>query len=262
LESVFILGYGWLGEPLGVALREEGYAVAGSTTSQEKRAHLLKMGLETHFLHLPASHEALISLMAEVDVLIITYPPSKVGDYAKITSQLMQALKHDTKVIFISSTSVYPDLNRAVSEEDAHPGQLGSAHIYQTEEAVRAAKGSMATILRCGGLIGDQRIPGKYFAGRKNLDNGHLILNLIHRDDILGVILAILKQDRFGYTWNLVAPQARTREELYTFFADKYGFEPPAFTTPNLALPFKIVKVDKLILELSYTFQIPDLLQA
>jgi nucleoside-diphosphate-sugar epimerase len=259
--SVFILGYGWLGEPLGHALSEAGYRVKGSTTRPDKAQRLRASGLDTEVFSLSMEENLAKALFPSLDYLIITYPPSKTQDYADTTARLLRQVSDDTRVIFISSTSVYPDLNRIVTEKDAFEGQLGSEGIFKAEEKVRALKGSKATILRCGGLIGGNRIPGKYFAGQSGLNNGHLLLNLVHLDDVIGLILAILDQGAFGYTWNVVAPKTRSRRELYQHFAESYGFEPPAFSEDNQALPFKIVDSSAIRQYLSYSFQHPDLLK-
>lgn len=259
--KVFILGYGWLGEPLGHALLESGYQVKGSTTSAEKCQRLEESGLPAQVLRLPLKEGEAASVFQDIDYLILTYPPSKTGDYAADTASLLKEVPASTRVLFISSTSVYPDLNRLVKEGDAFEGQIGSEGIFMAEERVRSAKGEHATILRCGGLIGGHRIPGKYFAGREGLDNGHILLNLIHRDDVIGLIKATLEQEAFGHTWNVVAPKPRSRRELYLHFAGSYGFDPPAFSTDNTNLPYKIIDGTAIQKALSYPFMHPDLLE-
>lgn len=259
--KVFILGYGWLGEPLGHALLKAGYEVRGSTTSEEKRLRLQEAGLPAELLHLPMEKGKAASLFHDTDYLILSYPPSKTGDYAANTASLLREVPSSTRVLFISSTSVYPDLNRIVREEDAFEGQIGSEGIFQAEEQVRSLKGEKASILRCGGLIGGHRIPGKYFSGQQGLENGHILLNLIHRDDVIGLIKATLDQEAFGHTWNVVAPIPRSRRDLYLHFAKSYGFEPPAFSKDDKALPFKIIDSSAIQKALSYSFLHPDLLK-
>jgi hypothetical protein len=45
------------------------------------------------------------------------------------------------------------------------------------------------TVLRFGGLIGEDRNPFKFIAGRENMDNPDAPINLIHQADCIGIIL-------------------------------------------------------------------------
>ena len=263
IKKISIVGCGWLGLPLAQELIRDGFTVKGSTTSEEKLSLLQKEGIQPYLLAFPTNNKAIASELVDGDLLIINIPPSGIGhreEYPKAIANLLSFAKPSQKIIFISSTSIYPDLNRLVHEEDAGKGSFGKDEIGHAELALLKGHQSTATILRCSGLMGKIRIPGKYFAGKKGITNGHILLNLIHLEDVIGVVKEIIKQNAFGHIWNLTAPIHRKREEIYNNNAAKFGFAQASFAEPDLQLPFKIISPDKLISELNYTFKYPDIL--
>jgi 3-hydroxyisobutyrate dehydrogenase-like beta-hydroxyacid dehydrogenase len=54
MTQISILGCGWLGLPLAKALLENGFAVKGSTTSQEKLSVLENSGIQPFLIALSA----------------------------------------------------------------------------------------------------------------------------------------------------------------------------------------------------------------
>jgi nucleoside-diphosphate-sugar epimerase len=263
IKSISIIGCGWLGWPMAQALISEDFTVKGSTTSTDKLPRLQQEGIEAYCLNFPTSDPTTAKKLLDADLLFINIPPSGIGqreNYPKAIANLMSFVKPNQKIIFISSTSIYPDLNRLVVENDVDANSFGKDEIGEAELEVLKTHRASSTILRCSGLMGKSRIPGKYFAGKKGLDNGHILLNLVHLEDIIGVVKEIIKQEAFGHIWNLTAPIPRKREEIYTHNAAKFGFAPAEFAEPNLQLPFKVISPNKLISELNYTFKYPDIL--
>ncbi|MFC2186476.1 NAD(P)-binding domain-containing protein [Fulvivirgaceae bacterium LMO-SS25] len=263
IKSISIIGCGWLGWPMAQALITEGFAVKGSTTSPEKLSKLQQDGIEAYCLNFPTNDHVSANKLVDSDLLFINIPPSGSGqreDYPKAIANLISFVKPLQKIIFISSTSIYPNLNRLVTEDDVDTSSFGKDEIGEAELEILKRHQSTSTILRCSGLMGKSRIPGKYFAGKKGLDNGHILLNLVHLSDIIGVVKEIIKQDAFGHIWNLTAPIPRKREEIYKHNAAKFGFAPAEFAEPNLNTPFKVISPNKLISELNYTFKYPDIL--
>lgn len=64
-------------------------------------------------------------------------------------------------VIYVSSTSVYPEVSRTVVEADVmSPEQAAAPALLRAEGFVQKLEPDRAvTILRCGGLMGYDRIP-------------------------------------------------------------------------------------------------------
>ncbi|WP_396187155.1 hypothetical protein [Flavobacterium sp.] len=56
MTQISILGCGWLGLPLAKALLENGFAVKGSTTSQEKLSVLENSGIQPFIIALESNN--------------------------------------------------------------------------------------------------------------------------------------------------------------------------------------------------------------
>jgi nucleoside-diphosphate-sugar epimerase len=91
-------------------------------------------------------------------------------------------------VLFISSTSVYNDVDAFVTEETiARPATESGKQLLETEQLLQSNINFKTTILRFGGLIGEDRHPVKFLAGRENLENPNAPINLIHQEDCIGI---------------------------------------------------------------------------
>jgi len=116
---------------------------------------------------------------------------------------------------------------------------------------------SKGTILRFGGLVGGDRLAGRFLAGKKNIINGKSPVNMIHRDDCIGVIQSIINQDTWGKVLNATSDGHPSRKKFYTSQAKKYGFEKPVFSICRKATG-KIVSNKVMKDTLGYQFIHPD----
>lgn len=263
--KISILGCGWLGLPLGEALVRQGHKVKGSTTKAEKLRELRQVGIEPLWLQLTPEPKGIgWDYLLDCDVLIINIPPrlerAGVDFHPAQMRYLLELLKNSAvkQVVYVSSTSVYPELNLEVKEEDVtHPSQSAAPALVEVEQLIQSLPQSWL-ILRCGGLMGYERIPAKYVSGKKDLTTGDVPVNYIHRDDVVGVINSFI-QDQVGWneTYSVVAPLHPTRREVYLASCTPFGYQPPTFksTTDN---PFKIILSQKLIKALGYRFVYPN----
>ncbi|GAB3894536.1 SDR family oxidoreductase [Larkinella knui] len=266
IKTISILGCGWLGFPLAEKLLDEGHVVKGSTTSKEKLPGFWKRGIKPYELRFSPEPEGDdLADFLDTDVLIIDIPPKagKLGD--RFHPQQIQAVVDAVRknrvpipyTIYISSTSIYPDLNREVVEEDVVTPDQSAAPAFIEAEQTSLALGN-ATVLRFGGLLGYNRIPGQYVAGKKELTTGSVPVNYIHRDDGIGVIRAFVANPQPGQTFNVVAPEHPTREAVYRKNCDDFGYETPTFAEPPEPAAFKIISPAKLIKTIGYSFQYAD----
>ncbi len=254
--KISILGCGWLGLPLGKYLVENGQSVKGSTTSESKLALLSEIGIEPFLLKFSHQIEGNnINHFLNSEILIICIPP-RAGKYGADfhVQQIESLLKYlpSSKVksiIYTSSTSVYPDLNRDVTEED----EVMENHALIKVESLLIQLPQNVTILRCGGLMGEERIPAKYFAG-KTINTGKIPVNYVHQEDVIQIITMILEKGFWNETFNVVSPEHPIREEIYLKNCEEFGFEKPNFEVPAEEIPFKIISPQKLILRTMYKF--------
>ena len=264
---ISILGAGWLGLALSEYLLKKGYDVNGSVTTPTKIEILKAKGIQPFLFNLTPQPEpeGVIEKFLEADVLVICIPPSRKSDDMDTfhPSQMKELTKHMLhgeirKTIYISSTSVYPSPNHEVKESDeTKPDVFVGNPMVLAERVLRQTGPLDTTVLRVGGLMGYDRIPGKYFAGKEGLNNGNSPVNFVHRDDVIGVIEQVIAQEKWNRVFNVVAPEHPKRKDLYPKTAFKYGFEAPSFDYSNPA-PYKIVNTEKLSKELKYVFKYPD----
>ena len=263
-NDVAILGCGWLGLPLAKTLIKKGYRVRGSTTSEEKLATFSSEGIQPYVIKVSSEGISgdIKAFLAEVDVLIIDFPPGLRKDPEKNFSGAIKNLSEVIeesgvkKVIFVSSTSVYADAEDfPVYTEQTLPNaeSPGGQELFSTEKILTKNTFFDTTVLRCGGLIGPDRHPVKYLAGRKNLTNPMGPVNLIHQADCIGIIAILLKNGIFGTLYNAVFPEHPSREEYYTSKARELGLELPEFdhSKPSEG---KVISSEKMMRELRYEF--------
>lgn len=262
--SVAIIGCGWIGKPLAEKLIELGYSVNGSTTRVEKKEELEKLGLENVFVgkFTPQWQGDDLSAVLDVDVLVIDFPPGKDSDenyHVLQMQELTKYLKEKTKVIYTSSTSIYPELGKTVYEDDLKTID-NTAHrkIAKAEFYLRNTLKEKLTILRCGGLTGWDRNLAKYFAGKSNLEGTNIPVNLVHGQDVVKAIVAVIAQNAFGEVFNVVAPMHPDKKSFYTNLCEKSGLPAPSFSDIVQDPKFKIVNSDKIQKQLSFTFDFPD----
>jgi len=254
--KISILGCGWLGLPLAKHLVENGHSVKGSTTSEYKMTYLSAVGIKPFLLKFSPQIESedIIDFLNS-EILIICIPPraGKYGEdfHAQQIKSLMEYLPSSSikSIIYTSSTSVYPDLNREVTERD----EVLENHALTKVENLLKSTSKNVTILRCGGLMGGDRIPAKYFTG-KTINTGKIPVNYVHQQDLIQIITMILEQGFWHETFNVVSPIHPIRKEIYLKNCEELALEKPIFEEPAEEIPFKIISPEKLISRTNYEF--------
>ncbi len=262
-KTVSILGCGWLGTALGKKLLAHKYILKGSSMTTEKLNELETIGIEPFFLKIGAEsitvdYEAFFN----TDVLVIAVPPQRTADIEELfprqISQVIQYIKKlkIQKVIFISSTSVFANCNSVVREgEEGDPEKPAGRALLTAEKMLLDLENTKTTVLRFGGLIGYNRNPARFLAGKTGIP-AHTPVNLIHRDDCVKIIIEILDKDIWGEVFNACSTGHPTKKDFYSRAAKIGDLPAPGFT--NNPENYKIVNSDKLVKRLGYTFEYPD----
>lgn len=267
MKNISILGCGWLGLPLAKSLIAKGFSVKGSTTSLEKIKILKDAGIEPFQVEVSENGISgyLYSLLEKSEILIIDIPPKLRGDsgenFVKKMENLIPFIKEAKikNIIFISSTSVFPDDNSVITETTKpNPGTQSGKQLLEAETLLRSNENFKTTVIRFGGLIGADRHPVYHLAGKQNLGNPEAAVNLIHQDDCIGIIEKIIELDCWNQTFNAVAPFHPTRKEYYTQKAAGLGLPLPEFSQ-DAASVGKIIQANLVASELHYEFQKPNL---
>lgn len=269
-KRISILGCGWLGYPLSQRLLQDDISndIKGSTTSEEKIPFLKEHHIDPYLIALSgATIPENLSAFLQADLLIIAIPPrtAQVGSesYPRQIKMLSEAIQTSPvqEIIFVSSTGIYPDLNRTVYETDVTTLEASAApHMFQAEQWIESLRNKQrrVSILRYGGLLGYNRIPGKYVQGQKNLTTGDIPVNYIHRDDAVGIIALMAASGVQDETFNVVAPIHRTRQETYLTSCAQFNWEAPTFSQVQPTPDFKEISAEKLQKFYPYAFAYPD----
>ncbi len=267
MTQISILGCGWLGLPLAKALLENGFAVNGSTTSNEKLSVLENLGIQPFLIALESNSISgnIETFLQGSKTLIIDIPPKLRGnskeDFVGKIETIIPFIEKSTieNVLFISSTSVYGDNNASVTEEtNPNPDTESGKQLVFAEQLLQNNSNFKTTILRFGGLIGEDRHPIHFLAGRQNIENPEAPINLIHQEDCIGIILEILRQNSWNETFNAVTPFHPSRKEYYTQKAIDLDLAPPEFNYENPTFG-KTILSSKVENVLGYTFSKPNL---
>jgi nucleoside-diphosphate-sugar epimerase len=278
---VLIVGCGYVGLPLGSALAGLGHEVFGLRRTAEAADELKAAGIEPLAGDVTRP-EDLARLPGPFDWVVNLVSSSKGGaeEYRQVylqgTRNLIDWLSPapPSKFIYTSSTSVYGQTDGSLVKESSatEPAGETSQVLVETEKLLLevAQKGFPAIVLRVSGIYG----PGRGHLFQQYLKNeariagkGDRIINMIHLDDLVGVLIAALKSGRPGEVYNVTDDEPVAQIHFFRWLSETLGKWMPPFATEeeNAArkrgLTHKKVSNRKLKMELGYPFKYPTFRQ-
>ncbi|MCA6423787.1 MAG: NAD(P)H-binding protein [Flavobacterium sp.] len=283
--NISILGCGWLGFPLAKSLLQKGFLVKGSTTTLEKISVLENAGITAFQIAVSdvKINGDIDSFLSHSKILIINIPPKLRGNsgdtstalsmtfVAKIQNLIPFIEKSSVeKVIFVSSTSVYSDtfsIGLITEMTIPNPDTESGKQLLKAEKLLQNNSNFTTTVVRFGGLIGEDRHPIKLLAGRENLENPEAPINLIHQVDCIGTIKAIIEKglrqaqsnkEEVNEMFNAVAPFHPSRKVYYSKKAQELNLPLPKFDESKPSVG-KTISSEKVSTVLGYEFQRPEL---
>lgn len=261
IDTISILGCGWLGFPLALFLKEKGYHVKGSVRNENHIDQLKKSNIEAHYINFsPKINPDYSADFFNTSLLFINIPPGRKNPdkfyYLKIISNIIDKIKlfNIPNIFFISSTSVYPDINNIVNEEmNLIPDKESGNILLKSEQLLMDEFNNSVSIIRFGGLIGADRNPARFLAGKQQLQNAGAPVNLIHIDDCINIIEKLISYKKRRQVYNACMPEHPIRKDFYSKAAQKYNLDLPVFLTDENP-HYKIVDSSSLINDLKYRF--------
>jgi len=275
---VLIVGCGYVGVPLGAELVRLGHEVFGLRRSAAAEAELKAAGIQ------PLSGdvtqlETLAKLPREFDWVVNCVAAG--GDaenyrqvYLQGTRNLIEWLAPNPpkKFIYTSSTSVYGQTDgSAVKESSPTEPLVETAKVLlETEKVLLAAvtdRKVPAVILRVAGIYGPDRGHGfkQFLKNEARIEgDGSRVMNMIHRDDLIGCVIAALKSGRAGEIYNAVDDEPVTQATFFQWLAGTVGKYPPESVPENpdenrkRGVTNKRVSNRRLKMELGYQFKYPN----
>ncbi|MBS9462822.1 NAD(P)H-binding protein [Flagellimonas sp. 389] len=249
-EKIGVLGCGWLGFPLAKHFIAKNHEVHGTTTSEHKLKELKEAGISPYDIALSATkiEGDIQSFLSHIDVLILNIPPRLRGEnkesFIEKIRLLYNAIKKSTiaKLIFVSSTSVYGNVEGEVTEDTRpEPVTESGKQLLQCEQLFINDEALESTIIRFGGLIGPTRHPVMMLSRRQNLKNGNDPVNLIHLKDCIHLIDTIIENNYWNEVFNGVYPLHPSKKEYYTDEAIKRGLNIPEYSEEFTGKSGKII---------------------
>lgn len=255
MKTIGILGSGWLGLPLVKHFLSMGHKVHASIRSENRVKDIECIGACPFIVdidHLGSD----IKLFLKADILIINIPSKNVEGFCNLIEKIKTSKIKN--VLFVSSTSVYENANTTIMESDTE--YYSKSPLLEIERQFEKCKEFKTTIIRFGGLIGYTRHPGRFFSSGRVVSDPESPVNLIHRDDCIGIIDQIVEQNFFGDVFNCCADTHPTKREFYTKAAELINNAIPKFDDSDSVL-FKIISNQKVKQLLNYKFKHPDLMK-
>jgi nucleoside-diphosphate-sugar epimerase len=279
---VLIVGCGYVGLPLGVELVRLGHEVFGLRRSSAGAEELAAAGLKPLTADITQAAD-LARLPAPFDWIVNTVSSTRGGAeeyqqvYLRGTQNLIDwlAASPPRKFVFTSSTSVYGQTDGSLVKESSptEPASPTSRVLLDAEHLLLKAARTRhfpAVILRVAGIYGPERghLFLQYLRNEARISGrGERLINMIHRDDVVGVILAALRDGRPGEIYNAVDDEPVAQIHFFRWLSETLGKWMPPFATEaeNAArkrgLTNKRVSNRKLKMELGYAFKYPTFRQ-
>ena len=239
--TILIAGCGYVGERLADMLHEAGHQVTGLTHSPESAARLAQSKPWAAVACDISSATAVDALDGGFEVVVHCASSNRGG--VEVYRQVFEhgianlAKKYpDAKLVFTSSTSVYPQTDGTVvtEESDAQPDRETGRILRAAEELVVARGGIVARLAGIYGpgrwhalknlLAGDSTIEGNNGQGRA--------LNQIHRDDAASALKHLLESSEKG-VFNVTDDEPITQLDAFTKLCPIFNCQMPPEAPPN-----------------------------
>ncbi|UKB82194.1 hypothetical protein LF887_14385 [Chryseobacterium sp. MEBOG06] len=247
MKKIGIIGCGWLGGHIAEKLSGH-YEIFVTTTTDSKVKDLSTKGYYTTLVDFPdediSETMTVWKVASQLDAVIITVPfsgvrGSEIPMYDRAKNLLTFLGDYKGQVFMMSSTGVYPNIDKEFTEDDRSPDDVPSEHIIKN-------RFPQVNILRLAGLMGDQRLLKNY-----NISNLDLLVNHIHYADICAVVEKMLENKSQSKVYNVVAPVHPNKEEIINAQKD-LPYEGDRTNEGRTISPAKLIS------ELNFEFQYPD----
>jgi nucleoside-diphosphate-sugar epimerase len=276
---VLIVGCGYVGLLLGTELVRQGHKVFGLRRNAHAVDELISNGIKPLLADI-SKPDQLEQLPRDFDWVVNCVAAGGGGAenyrqvYLEGSRNLIEWLSSSPpkKFVYTSSTSVYGQNDGSVVTEKspAEPDAATAKILVETENVLLAAAQKHifpAVILRVAGIYGPERGHSfkQFLTGEARIEGeGARFLNMIHRDDVIGCIIAALKNGKPGEIYNAVDDAPVSQLEFFKWLAGESKKPMPASVSADAevlrkrGVTNKRVSNAKLKAEFKYQFQFPD----
>ncbi len=237
-QRLFCFGLGYSARALADAVRADGWTVAGTCRSEEKKAALQADGIDAYVFDRTQPMDDPQTALAGTTHLLLSVPPDAEGDAAlDLHGGDIAACPGLQWAGYLSTTGVYGDRAGGWVDETADRQPTGP----RGERRVRAedgwlnlgkAHGIPMHLFRLAGIYGpDRNALETVRSGRaRRVIKPDQVFSRIHRDDIVQVLQASMASPNSGTAYNLCDDEAAPPQDVIAFACDLLGIDPPPET--------------------------------
>lgn len=232
---LFVFGLGYTARAFATAMRAEGWRIAATCRSEEKRAALEADGIEAHLFDRGRPLADPKAALDGTTHLLVSVPPDERGD---------PVLDHHARDLadlrtldwggYLSTTGVYGDTKGEWVSEAAWLKPTGD----RQKRRVEAERGWLNLYRQFGVPMHLFRLAGIYGPGRsaldhvrdrtaKRVDKPGQVFCRIHVDDIVTVLRASIARPTLGAVYNVADDLPCPSHEVVEYACTLLGVEPP-----------------------------------
>lgn len=232
-HRLFVFGLGYVATTLAARLREEGWAIAGTTRSEDRRRLLAEMGIEAFVFD--RTHPLDPAVLGRATHILASAPPEDGGDPA-LGAHAADIAKLDALewLGYLSTTAVYGDTGGDWVSETAwlKPGSDRARRRVEAERGWQDLRRSFFVPVHVF------RLPGIYGPGRsaiddlragqaRRIDKPGQVFSRIHVEDIATTLVASMNRPNPGGIYNVADDLPAPAHEVVAYAAELLGVEPP-----------------------------------
>ena len=268
MSRILIVGSGDIGGGLAKNLAEKGHTVWGMRRSDKPIGEGITTlsadvsDMETLIGQIPNELDYVVYSIASPEFSEAGYEQYYVHGLVHILALLKQQHVHPKRIIFVSSTSVYPQHDGSWVDEgtEATPTAFAGRKMLEAESKLAASEFSH-TVVRFSGIYGPgrTRLINQAKSGSHCDPEPDLWTNRIHRDDCIGVLAFILEQDMAGKSLDDVYlgtdSHPTTFFEILEWLKDRIGDVEPDHDVPEASRRGNKRLSNKRLLDAGYQFK-------
>ncbi len=237
MKKVSIIGLGWFGMELARSMAGR-WEVVGTKTKLPSSS---PEGITIYPMVLsPEPQSKFLDEIFDADTAVVNIPPSMEGladNYQKAISAMVEKViaSRVGHLVFLSSTGVFGSSQTVVDEDSVpEPDREAGRILREVELHLINSFPTRLSIVRPGGLVGGDRQPAKYLAGRRDVKGANHPVNLVHRDDLVRLVEAIIDKELDQTVFHALAAGHPRKEDYYKAMARKMGLPVPQFDSNDL----------------------------
>jgi len=234
MKHLFCFGLGYTGQALAEKLLGDGWRISGTTRDRRSQQLLEQNGFRAFLFD--SENPLPGDVLKNVSHVLLSIPPGDKGDpvFLHHGPDLATRAKTLEWIGYLSTTGVYGDRQGGWVDENS----LLCPSTKRGEKRLKAETDWLSLFEREQLPVHLFRLAGIYGPGRNQLEKVAAetakrrikpgqVFSRIHVDDIIGMLIASMKQPNPGRAYNLCDDEAVPPQDVVTFAAELLSVEPP-----------------------------------